>query len=439
MNAVGTRGRAKKERPVVKSFNCPNCGATLNITAVGRTISVVCKSCRATLDASDPNFAILEYNAKMKKVTPAIPIGSRGTIGGKMWECIGFMQRGDSYGYRWHEYLLFNPYHGYRWLFEFDGHWTWFKRSYEMPDLSSSEVKYKSNEYKLFTKGSSEVFYVEGEFYWRVKAGDKSSIKDFVSPPYTISYEKMDDEIVWTHGQYLEPERIKTAFKIKDSFFPEPVGFAPNQPSPHKKQARQAFKYFFLAAVFMICLHVFRTATALNKQVFTYNGNREFPSRYGERRQFDDQVIKTDTFEILKKRTNLQVKASANVNNSWIWIDPLLVNESTGKGIPMPVEISYYYGRSGGESWSEGSHRSSKIIQNVPPGRYYLSIKTQVGGKSVRDIQYTMKLIQDVPVLSNLIISLIILAIFPIFKLMRRQSFEVQRWSTSDYSPYSED
>ncbi len=438
MNTRSSR-REKQIRPVVKSFNCPSCGATLNITAVGRTISVVCKSCRATLDATDPNFAILEHNAKMRTVKPAIPVGTRGTLGGKMWECIGFMQRGDSYGYRWHEYLLYNPYHGYRWLFEFDGHWTWFKRSYDLPDLSGTDVKYKGMSYKLFTKGSSEVFYVEGEFYWRVKAGDKSNVKDFVAPPYTISYEKSHDEEIWTHGQYLEPDRIKTAFKLKDNFFPEPVGIAPNQPSPHKQQAKEAFKYFFFAAVFIIGVHLFRSATALQKEVFRMNEVRVFPTRYGERKTLDDKVLRTETFEILKKKSNLQMQASANVNNSWIWIDPLLVNEETGKGIPMPVEVSYYYGYSGGERWSEGGHNKSRVIQNVPPGRYYLSIKTQVGGNVSRDVNYQLRLVQDVPVFSNLVISLILLLIYPIFKLMRRQSFEVQRWSTSDYSPYSED
>jgi hypothetical protein len=431
--------KEKQIRPVVKSFNCPNCGATLNITAVGRTISVVCKSCRATLDATDPNFAILERNAKMRTVIPAIPVGSRGTLGGKMWECIGFMQRGDSYGYRWHEYLLYNPYHGYRWLFEFDGHWTWFKRSYDIPDLSGTDVKYKGNKYKLFTKGSSEVFYVEGEFYWRVKAGDKSKVKDFVSAPYTISFEASEGEEVWTHGQYIEPDRIKKAFNEKDNFFPEPVGIAPNQPSPHKIEAKTALKYFFFSAVFMIVVHVFRTATAINKEVFRFSGVRTLAPRYSDNKTLDEKVENTPTFLIEKKRSNLQLKAMANVNNSWIWIDPLLVNEETGKGIPMPVEVSYYHGYSGGESWSEGGHNKSKIIQNVPPGRYYLSIKTQIGGQSLRDVNYSLILIQDVPVLSNLIISLILLGIFPIFKLMRRQSFEVQRWSTSDYSPYSED
>ena len=366
MNSTA-RKRAKKEKPIVKSFNCPNCGAALNITAVGRTISVVCKSCRATLDATDPNFAVLELNAKKRTVKPAIPVGTRGTIGGKMWECVGFMQRGDDYGYRWHEYLLFNPYHGYRWLFEFDGHWTWFKRSYEIPDLSGSDVKYKGKNYKLFTKGSSKVFYVEGEFYWRVKVGDKSKVKDYVSAPYTVSFEKLDNEIVWTHGQYLDPQRVKNGFKLKENSFPEPVGIAPNQPSPHKKEAKQAFKYFFYAALFLIVIHLFRTSTALNKEVFSHHGKREFPIHYGDRSKLDSEVIKTRTFRLERKRANLKLKASSNVNNSWIWIDSLLVNEETGKGIPMPIEVSYYHGYSGGESWSEGRRQKSRIIQNVPP------------------------------------------------------------------------
>ncbi|MCO4794930.1 MAG: DUF4178 domain-containing protein [Bacteriovoracaceae bacterium] len=438
MNTKKSRRKATQVKPVAKSFNCPSCGATLNITAVGRSITVVCKSCRTVLDATDPNFSILEKAHKSHKVSPAIPIGSRGTVGGKMWECIGFMQRGDSYGYRWHEYLLFNPYHGYRWLFEFDGHWTWFKRSYELPDLTSNEIEYKDQSYKLFTKGSAEVFYVVGEFYWRVKVGDKSKVKDFISPPYTVSSEKVENEEVWTFGQYLEPERIKKAFKLDGKYFPEPVGIAPNQPSPHKAEAKKALKLLFFAACFMITVHIFRSASSMKKEVFHNTWKRSFPTSRVERAELK-KAFNTRPFELTKKKSNVKLKGSANVNNSWIWIDALLVNEQTGKGIPMPMEISYYHGYSGGESWREGSHNSSRVIQNIPPGRYYLSIKTQVGGKTIRDINYSVSLIQDVPVLSNLIISLILIGIFPIFKFFRRHSYEVQRWSTSDYSPYSEE
>ena len=44
-----------------------------------------------------------------------IPIGARARLGDIEWEVVGYMRRCDGPGdFRWTEYLLFNPYQGYR-------------------------------------------------------------------------------------------------------------------------------------------------------------------------------------------------------------------------------------------------------------------------------------------------------------------------------------
>jgi len=44
---------------------------------------------------------------------------------GVEYACIGFVRRKDWEGYSWQEYLLFNPFAGFRWLVTYDGHWSW--------------------------------------------------------------------------------------------------------------------------------------------------------------------------------------------------------------------------------------------------------------------------------------------------------------------------
>ena len=53
--------------------------------------------------------------------------GSRGSIRGVLYEVIGFQRRTiqvEEISYSWHEYVLFNPIKGFRYLTEYAGHWN---------------------------------------------------------------------------------------------------------------------------------------------------------------------------------------------------------------------------------------------------------------------------------------------------------------------------
>src|SRR4051812_5497006 len=107
------------------SFSCPNCGSRVDIRAAGLTVHVACVSCGSLIDATDPNFQIIEIATKKLRLKPLIELGTKGKLRGQPWQLIGFMQRTDGSGeYAWEEYLLFNPWLGFRWLVEADGHWN---------------------------------------------------------------------------------------------------------------------------------------------------------------------------------------------------------------------------------------------------------------------------------------------------------------------------
>ena len=55
------------------------------------------------------------------------PLGTRGKLATGEYEAIGFQIRSitvDGVVYPWAEYLLYNPYKGYRYLTEYNGHWN---------------------------------------------------------------------------------------------------------------------------------------------------------------------------------------------------------------------------------------------------------------------------------------------------------------------------
>ena len=84
---------------LVKTFNCPNCGGTVELRAAGRSLSVVCPSCLSVLDPNSKQYEILShFSAKANRIQPLIPLGSRGTLRGNLLECIGFMVRSDKTG-----------------------------------------------------------------------------------------------------------------------------------------------------------------------------------------------------------------------------------------------------------------------------------------------------------------------------------------------------
>ncbi len=109
------------------AFKCTGCGAALEIRAQGFSESLVCSHCGSILDARDPQHKVFgKYRAAMKH-EPTIPLGTKGELRGDKWQAIGYLRRKVRYydvDYDWAEYLLYNPFKGYRWLLESGGHWT---------------------------------------------------------------------------------------------------------------------------------------------------------------------------------------------------------------------------------------------------------------------------------------------------------------------------
>lgn len=115
----------------MRKFDCPKCGGGLALRAEGATRRLYCQYCGAALDPRDPRQVLVEaYDSKLAGVKPTIPLGARGTLKGELLEVVGWQRRAVRYygvDYEWSEYLLWNPYRGFRWLTESNGHWLLLK------------------------------------------------------------------------------------------------------------------------------------------------------------------------------------------------------------------------------------------------------------------------------------------------------------------------
>jgi Domain of unknown function (DUF4178) len=424
--------------PQVKALNCPGCGAALTLRSFSQAVTVVCDHCHSILDAQDPRLTILQtFDAATREDPPLIPLGTRGKIRGTVYEAIGFQRRTihvDGMPYSWHEYVLFNPYKGFRYLTEYNGHWNDTTILRSLPTVNNggnpATVSYLGETYKLFLTARAGTTFVLGEFPWQVRVGESLNVSDYISPPRVISSERTGEEITWSMGEYISGRDVWKAFSLQGQP-PERVGVFENQPSPLSADTKTIWVAFAGFMVVLFVLMILFWSLAGNKQVFQENYSFS-PDARGE------ASFVTPVFELAGRTSDLELATTANVNNSWIYLNYALINQDTGQAYDFGREISYYYGRDQDGSWSEGKRDDTVVIPSVPPGHYYLRVEPESDPRG-GIISYSITARRDVPQASLFGLALLVLLVPAGLITWRSMSFEHLRWAESDYAPLGPD
>jgi len=422
--------------PVVqaKSLHCPGCGGPVALRGFGHTLSVVCPQCHAVLDVSNPLVKILQRAQQaQEQVQPKIPLGTRGKIDNVVWEVIGFQVRQievDGVPYSWDEYLLFNPYHGFRYLSEYQGHWNVIRTLPLVPEQVPSvrpRLRVKGEIFRHFQHCEATTIFVLGEFPWRAHKGETATVDDFIAPPRMISGERMDGEVVWSLGEYWTGDQIWKAFQLQGRA-PAAVGVYENQPSPHHLRAGTMWRTFVWMLVALAALMFYFTASARREEV--YSQHYTFSTGTGGEPSFV-----TPVFELKGRPSNVELAIHTDLDNNWAYFDLALINQDTGRAWDFGREVSYYHGVEDGESWTEGSASDSVSIPAVPSGHYYLRIEPEMDTKQPSSMSYDVTLHRDVPTYLFFLFAFVLLLIPPIVSTMRIGAFETARWRESDYAP----
>src|ERR1043166_6042041 len=192
-------------------MGCPNCGGPLDLIAPDKAERVTCPNCNSLLDVNQGNLSFF------KSLTPppnqpdfVLQIGAEGLFPGDVkYKIIGAVVRSvtiEGIQYFWHEYLLYNPTTGFRWLVHSDNHWNFVESinpadvAQDSPFSAGSTVDYNGEKYKIFQDAQAVVEYVKGEFYWRVEQGETVRAVDYVAPPRMLSLEQSAGEMNWSLG-----------------------------------------------------------------------------------------------------------------------------------------------------------------------------------------------------------------------------------------------
>ncbi len=428
-----------REEAQVESIKCLSCGGPIALHGFGGTQQVVCPHCGSTLAPSDSGALQLLQAAARKHQKSVLPLHARGFVDGVEREIIGICWRRcvvDGVAYPWQEFLLYNPWHGFRWLIysNSDGHWQLGRNLDGAPEILNKRhhaVRFGKQRYKHFQGANAVVTYVEGEFTWEVHVGDKAEINDFVAPPRGLSIEQSSGpdgvELNFTLAEHIDARAVWKAFK-QPGKPPRTHGVGALQPN-HWHAGRRT--------IWLSCLVFFAAWWVLTARLAA----DRHPSVAFEQTAigFDEPFSQEIKLGEPGKTTAIELTLGASpLDNSWAYADVLLVNVATEEAVGFGVEASYYHGVDGGESWSEGGMQASVTIGGVEGGQYLLQITPQRGGTFTTPNTYDVRIEQDVYLTRYSALALTLILTFPLLSLLFGWIFERRRWHNSDYAPKGE-
>ena len=433
---LGHAKSVKREAPRVGAagMGCPNCGGPLELNAPDKAERVACPFCNSLLDVNQGNLTYLHA------LTPApqeqqfvLQVGAVGTFKDDVqFKIIGAVIRSvtfDGVKYYWHEYLLYNPMIGFRWLVHSDNHWN-FVEPVNPAEVEQVEVlgmvrsaKYNGQTFKIFQDAEATVEFVKGEFYWRVEQGEKVRAVDFIAAPMMLSKESTQNEINWSAGVYMTNAEVEKAFAVQD--LPKPWSVAPNQPFTGRFYYTWGALPVLLLFVLAVVLIPF---SGITKNVFSQQIT--LPPSTGEN---VPQTVFSQPFEI-KSNKNIRISAvTPNLNNNWVSLDVDLINEQNAEIESIPIAVEYYTGSDSDGAWSEGGTESDATVSSLPAGKYTLRVEGTWGAWQASQ-PVSLKVEQGVNRGVNFICAFIILLIVPIFGLIRKMTFESGRWRDSMFT-----
>lgn len=420
-------------RPRAASLSCASCGAAISPRAQGWAVTIVCDSCGSVLDATDDNLHVLQQQDARMRVKPRIPLGTRGTWHGTQWEVIGFQVvtiTVDGTDYSWTEYVAFNPYRGFLYLSEYQGHWNVIEKLRHRPSEESSGRKptatVDGRTFTHFQTASARTTLALGEFPWELRVGDAVISRDFVAPPYILSAEASDGETTWSMGTYTPPEVIAKAFNLKDSML-TPIGVFANQPNPYDGIAGKVGRQ--LGVFLLILAAMFIGNIGLSSRADVY------ANRYTFAKGTDDSAaFVTPAFELKGRPSSVDIDIQTSLDNDWVFFSFVLINEQSGESRELSQQVSYYHGTDSDGSWTEGSRNEHVRVSSVPSGRYFLRIAPEGGEAGKGSIPYAIRVRRDIPSFFFYVLALAALLIPAVFAVIPKSAFETKRWQESDYA-----
>ncbi len=394
----------------------------MELRGFAHTRTAVCIQCLSLIDTASPELQILSRFDEKMRVRPVLPLGTRGKFGGIPFEVIGFQVRttwADGLAYSWHEYLIFNPYEGFRYLTLYNGHWNFIRALPGVPAPATHFARKAAVTggltYSHYQHGSATTTFVMGEFPWAVQAGEQVEFDDFIAPPHVLSREASAGEINWSAGEYIAGADVWKAFGLSGEP-PRADGVSPNQPSPYPQKVRHLWSDFFkLSLVWLGVLLLFHFIST-GKQflsatvAMTPEAGGAAPAAF------------TGSFDLKEAESGLTVEVKTSDSDAPA-LQASLVNRSSSNTERLAL-VDQGPKSSG---WRD-LYRSGEL----QPGTYAVRLEPEPQ-EAKRAGSYEIKVRREAKGAGWVWFALFFLLIPPVLASRRAFSFETQRWSESDY------
>lgn len=443
-HAPVTVSKVFRDEAKTESVQCPACGGPITLRGFGAVEQVACPYCGSELAPEDNGALSVMRQVQRQRRESVLKLNARGTFEGAEYEIIGIVWREcqvDGAVYPWQEFLLFNPYLGYRWLIYqvSDGHWQIGEALRGAPRASTAgfghkSVEFKKQRFRHFQTIVARVTYVEGEFPWQVHAGDQAVAHDYVLPPSGLSVEESSTpdggaDVAFTATKHIEPAAVWKAFGLPGRP-PPATGVGSLRPNPHKKNHAFYWVAFGVLFIAWLGLSILYVSGRDKKVVFESSAVGTEP------------IAQELTIGVPGRGTTLKLDISAPLSNQYAYVDVLLIKQDAEEATNFGVTAEEWHGVEGGESWREGDSSPSVTIGGIEGGTYLLQITSEVGdasGKPVASpVKITAKLTQDIVLMRYVLLPFGVLLFFPLVNLLRSGVFEGRRWNQSDYAASSE-
>jgi ribosomal protein S27E len=374
MEAERFKLTSSRPRPDYKPLNikCGSCGAGLTVKDE-QSQMVVCEYCGNQLDVSTIEQTVLGKGLANKPHF-SLELGDSFHHRATRYEVISRMAfiEDNDISEMTKEYLLYNPRRGSMWLAEYGGHYSISYPSHVMPVKDpfaagrGDVIKtHDGNQWVMEGKGTYKLHFVDGALPWIAKTGDRVQYAEFAEKAGSAKrYEvqRIGSEIEYGMGRAMPLESVRRATR-KPELGKETVSKPIEDTAQKRKGYVQLMVIALVAAIFngLLAFYCYRSGTLVLNQSFAAadltNG------------------VMTEPFRVQGNGKITKISVAAPLDNAWMSMAAAIVR-SDGKAVHQYEDtIEYYHGRSGGESWSEGSRSGALLVKIPDPGQYRLFVK----------------------------------------------------------------
>ena len=435
---------------------CPACQKKVELRTPGETARAVCPHCNTLVDVNGRALTVVRKVEIQASRGPRmwVPLGLKCSLRGESLTVVAWRVRSvtkDGTRYPWQETLLYGE-KGYRYLDCTEGHFT-LGRSVAAGEISAGldAVRFEGDKFERFSVGEAATECLVGEWPWKVDPFERGAVAEFVAAPRMLGRETTAGELDWTLSEHLPRAEVAAAFP--SITLPPESGVGAAEPFRHKAVFR-VWRWATLAVLlgFVVKCSFARDQVVLDQVVsiparaagtpggFTVTDrlNSRPAESFPAPESAAPMVVTSEPFELAGGK-NIMVDASASVDNAWLFTAAQLLNEETGDLQPFSLEIGYYHGSDGGESWSEGGNLADTRVSAMPGGSTRLRMEIERDPSDFKAVELNIRVLEDSPNPLYLFITLVLLSIFPLFAWIMKSGHERRRWENSDFPKHVEE